>query len=252
MGKILVIENHKGGVGKTNLVSNLSAALALMGKTVLMVDLDDLCSLTTSFGYDPKSFEFSSASVLQNPASVIKSIYETDIKGLSLMPCSTLMSWVVMELTTKKDKMTRLQKALFKVKDLFDYIIIDCSPALVYSTINALVAADYLLIPTETKTQSHLTLPLCLETYNTIRSTTNPNLKFLGVVATLFCCQAREDKEILTELGNTYDLLGVIKRSASASKGVKDGEPCVVGQRKTVVAREYMRIADVLMQKMEG
>lgn len=252
MGKVLCTANQKGGVGKTALTNNLAASLALEGKQVLLVDLDPLCTLTKANGYDPLKFDSSVATLIEKPQTVGQCIFETDIEGLSIIPASPMLDALELTLINKKDRYDRLKKALDKVKPIFDFIVLDCTPSLNTFTINALVAADYLIVPAETKYQSDFSLEVFLSTFETMRVAKNPNLQLLGVVATMFNCQANEDKEVLESLQQNYNLLGIIKRTTAVSSSVKVGKPCVVANRRTVVAKEYREIAKKVMNMMEG
>ena len=251
MGQIICVANQKGGVGKTALANNVAASLALEGKKVLVVDLDPLCTLTKANGYDISKFDSTVATIFENPQMVGHSIYESDIEGLSFIPASPMLDALELTLINKKDKYGRLKKALERVKPIFDYIVLDCTPSLSTYTINALVSADYIIVPAETKYQSDFSLEVFLSTFETMKNTLNPDLKLLGIVATMFNCQANEDKEILNNLQSKYDLLGVIKRTTAVSSSVKQGKPCVVANRRTVVAQEYREITRKIMKKME-
>lgn len=251
MGKVICTANQKGGVGKTATANNIASSLALEGKQVLVVDLDPLCTLTKANGYDPSKFDSSVVTLLENPLKVGQTIYESDIEGLSFIPSSPMLDVLELSLINKKDKYSRLKKALDKVKPIFDYIVLDCAPSLSTFTINALVAADYLIVPAETKYQSDFSLEVFLSTFETMKATMNSNLRLLGVIATMFNCQANEDKEVLNSIQSKYDLLGVIKRTTAVSSSVKKGKPCVVANRRTVVAQEYREITRKIMNMME-
>lgn len=107
-------------------------------------------------------------------------------------------------------------------------------------------------MPAETKYQSDFSLSVFLSTFETMRELRNPDLKVLGIVATMFNCQANEDKEILNNLQTLYEVLGVIKRTTAVSSSVKEGKPCVVARKRTVVAKEYRSIAKKIIEKVEG
>ena len=251
MGKIICIANQKGGVGKSSVTCNLGAALTLEGKSVLLLDMDSQCSLTMSLGYQPESFETSSVTILDTPTKCPMCIYETDIKGLSIIPANSMLSTLEMSLYNKKDNNLRLKKALEKVKEIFDYILIDCSPALSLSTINGLVAADYVLIPTETKISSNFSLNTFISTVNTVKSVMNESIEILGVIATMFYCQANEDKQVLKYLEENYEVLGVIRRTTAVSSAFGLGRPCVLTSRRSLASKEFKEIAKKIIDKLE-
>ncbi len=251
MGKIICVGSQKGGVGKTSLASNLAVSLILEGKTVLMVDLDYIGILTRCFGYEPMDFNSSIATVLENPNMVGQCIYETDIEKLSIIPSSSMISSVDIELAKKKDKMERLRVALEKVRPLFDYIIIDTNPTLSVSTLNALISSDYLIIPAETKASCAFVLDNFISAVETIKTCSNEKLEILGVVATMYNCQANEDKDILGKLQDEYELLGIIRRTTVVSSAMDKGKPCVLTNKRSVASQEYREIAKKIIEKVE-
>ena len=251
MCKVLCVANQKGGVGKTTLTYNVGCSFALEGKKVLLVDLDGLCTLTKANGFDPSKFDTSIVEVLENSKNIVGAIYDTEIAGVSLLPSSPMLDTLELKMVSKKDKYDRLKNALEIVKPIFDVILIDCSPALNVFSVSALSAADYLLVPAETKYQSDFSLDVFLTTYETIKEVRNPNIHLLGVVATMYNCQAHEDKEVLQTLKEKVDVLGIIKRTTAVSSAVKKGLPCVIANRRTVVAKEFREITRNVMCQME-
>lgn len=251
MGKVICIATQKGGVGKTSVTCNLGAALTLEGKSVLLIDLDAQCSLTMSLGFNPNDFETSSVTALDTPDKSPMCIYETDIEGLSIIPASPMLSTLEMNLYNKKENNTRLKKALEKAKEIFDYVLIDCSPSLSLTTINALIASDYVVIPAETKISSSYSLSTFISTVNTIKEVMNKNIEILGVVATMYYCQAKEDKSVLEDLQDNYDMLGVIRRTTAVSSAFSSGKPCVLTSKRSLAAQEFKEIAKKIINKVE-
>ena len=251
MGKIICVSNQKGGVGKTAVTVNIGVALALQGKSVLLVDLDSQGSLTTSLGYNPLNFENSTVTVLSHPKAVASCVYETDIQGLSLIPASSMLSSVVMTLHNKKNSNYQLKWGLDIVRPLFDYILIDTSPVLSPSTLNALIASNFVLVPAETKISSNFGLQMFVSTIQTIQATLNPKLELLGIVATMFNIKASEDKAVLRELKEGYDVLGVIRRATAVSSAVAKGLPCVLVSKRSMATLEFQSIAKKIIKKVE-
>lgn len=251
MAKVISVVNQKGGVGKTATALNLAASFALEGKQTLVVDLDGLCSLTKALGYDPTNFDCSVASIIEKPNMVAQSIYGTDIENLSLMPSSPLLDTLELSILNRKDRYDLLKKGLERVKPAFEYIVVDCAPALNTMFVNALTASDFVVVPAETKFQSNLAFEVFLSTFQTFREMKNPHVKILGVIPTMYNCQANEDKTVLQELQEKTNVLGVIKRTTAVSSSVAKGMPCVIANRRTVVAKEYREITKKILNMME-
>jgi len=251
MGKVICIATQKGGVGKTSVTCNLGAALTLEGKSVLLIDLDAQCSLTMSLGFNPEKFETSSVTTLDTPDKSPMCIYETGIEKLSLMPANPMLSTLEMSLYHKKESNTRLKKALEKVKEIFDYVLIDCSPSLSLTTINGLIASDYVLIPAETKISSNYSLSTFISTVNTIKEVMNNDIEILGVIATMYYCQAKEDKSVLEDLQDTFEILGVIRRTTAVSSAFSIGKPCVLTNKRSLATQEFKEIAKKIINKVE-
>ena len=253
MANVIVVANQKGGVGKTASASNLSATLAYHHhKNVLMIDLDGLASLTKAFGYDPDNFDSSIVTAIENPNSTPNCIYQTDIEGLSIIPSHPMLDTLELSLLNKKDKYDRLTKAIKRIEVAFDYIIIDAAPSLNTFFINALCAASYVIIPAETKIQSNFALEVFSSSLETMKELKNQDLKVLGVIATMYNCQANEDKAVLAEMQANYDMLGVIKRTTAVSSAVKEGLPCVITNRRSVASKEYIAIGNKIVNTIEG
>lgn len=256
MGKIIAVGNQKGGVGKSTTVYNLAVCMAQKGLNVLMVDMDVQSSLTQSCGMDPMQFEVNITNLFEDkPAEKIAdAVYDLELglEGNLHIICSTpMLASVEMSLVQARNREFRLKKALQYIKDAYDYILIDCMPSLSLLTINSLTAADYLVIPGECSRLAHFAFELFLETTEGIKEDLNENLKVLGVIASMYDSRANEDKEVLAELKENHNLLGIIKRTTIAKKYVKQGIPAVLGNPKAQISQEYKAITDKIIKMVE-
>ena len=253
--KIISVVNQKGGVGKTTSVYNIGAVLAQKGYKVLLVDNDPQASLTLSAGEDPTNPKF-------NKTTVVDLYDEKDLKDIKLVePMEnlaiiastivlstkerTLQSKIGRELVLKK----RLN-ALFKGK--FDICIIDCCPALNMLTIDALVASDYALVTCATSPLSTYAMTDIMATIDEIK-VYNAKIKFLGIIATMFDVRTKMDNDELDWLNKNYkgQVLGVIKRSIEASKGIVKGMPVVISNPKSEISVEYRNITNKMLKLMK-
>lgn len=251
MVKIIAIANQKGGVTKTTATFNIAAAMAEQGKKVLMVDLDSQASLTISAGLEPLDMEYSVCDLLKKRhVDTEKCIYELEsIKNLSIIPSIIDLAALEMELQGRTSREKILSRALKEVKDQYDFILIDCPPQLSILTLNALAACDYVIIPCKTDYLSYRGLEQLNETIKDVQDLINPSISVKGVIATLYEKNVKDHNEILDMLSKQYRILGTTKKTAEATKGVYDGLPVVLKNKKTDIAKEYMNIAKIIMKE---
>lgn len=252
MGKVIAIANQKGGVGKTTAVMNLGVSLAQLGKRLCLVDSDPQASLTQACGMNPLQFETNILTCFGNdPTAIVDAVYSLGVDNLSLdiIPSSPMLSGVELSLVQARNRERKLEKALKYIKDAYDYILIDCQPALSLLTINSLTVADFIIIPAETSRLSHFAMELFTTTVEDIHSELNENLEILGVIATMYDGRATEDREVLAELSENYNLLGIIKRTTIAKKFVKSGSCAVLGMPNSAISIEYKKIAKTIIEK---
>ena len=229
--KVIAIANQKGGVAKTTTTHNLGAALAAAGKNVLLIDLDSQASLTISVGMEPLEVPKTIVDVLKKDGAPIR---------IDLAPME-------MEMLSRASREKILDRALKPIKDSYDYILIDCPPQLSILTINALSCADGVLIPVKTDYLAYRGLTQLQDSIREIQELINPDLKVLGVIATLYDARVSDDKDILALLKEEYNLVGVVKRLAVAKKGIYDGLAVVEQAPSSEIAKEYTAIAKMII-----
>lgn len=237
--KTIAFLNEKGGTAKTTSVFNIATVLVKMGKTVLMIDSDAQGSLTLATGNDPVALN-GLAEVYSGSMPVSKCIYPLEkINGLFLLPSSMRLVKTELRLMGEIGRERKLAKLLKGVDD-YDYVLIDCAPALGLLAINALSASDYLVAPTETSALSTYALDDLMDTVAEIKEQINPDLKFLGVIATRYAKVASLARQELDDLSKDYNVLGVVKESTAARKGLAQGLPAVVAARNSDVTKSYV------------
>jgi chromosome partitioning protein len=201
----LAVANQKGGVAKTTTVASLGAALAELGHKVLVVDLDPQACLTFSLGIDPEVLELSVHDVLLGRVPAAMALLDTD-DGLTLLPAAIDLTGSEARLVTRAGREFVLREALTEVSADFDWVLIDCSPSLGILTLNALTAADAVLVPLQCETLSHRGVGQLLETIDEVRKRTNPELDVLGILPTLFDGRTTHARAVLSDVALRYSV----------------------------------------------
>lgn len=252
--KTIAIANQKGGVAKTTTTYNLAAAKAMTGKRVLMIDLDPQASLTISCGEKPGDEKFGGFNTTKlfdgktNPAACAFTVDKAGLENLYIIPSDIDLAVTETKLVIGRNSDVQLRKAIQKLDEYFDYCFIDCPPQLGTLLINALVAADEVIIPVKTDYLAYRGLQALLDTIEGIQSgdgdrSLNPDLVFRGIVATMFEKSVNDQNDILQLLGRKATVLGVIKKAAVVNKAIIDGLPVVLANKGADVAKAYIEIA---------
>jgi len=247
MATVLTFANQKGGVAKTTSTFNVGAALAKRGNKVLMIDLDPQASLTIYAGLEPYEQEQTIVDVMKRQNMDARAAIVNIRENLDIITSRIELSAVENELLSRTARELILSRALAPVKALYDYIVIDCPPQLSTLTINALACTDKVIIPCKTDYLAYRGLKQLLETVETVRSYFKPDLEVSGLLATMFESRAKDDNEILELLKAEYNVLGVVKRTTQAKKGMYDGLSAVEFAPKSELAQEYEHIVDILI-----
>lgn len=244
---VIAIANQKGGVAKTTTTHNLGVALAAKGKRVLLIDLDSQASLTISVGLEPLEVKRTIVDVLRKDGISIDRCIERIGERLHIVTSIIDLAPMEMELLSRASREKILDRALKPVRRRYDFILVDCPPQLSILTINALSCADGVIIPVKTDYLAYRGLTQLQDSIQEIRELINPDLRVLGVIATLYEKRVSDDNEILAALKREYRLLGVIKRLAVAKKGVYDGLAVVEMTPGSEISIEYNAIADQII-----
>jgi chromosome partitioning protein len=199
------IANQKGGVAKTTTVASLASALTELGKRVLAVDLDPQACLTFSLGLDPDSLDLSIHDVLLGRVSA-RMVVVAAAEGPDVLPATIELAGCEAMLLTKTGREYALRRALDEVRDNYDAILLDCGPTLGVLTINALTAADEVVVPLQCETLSHRGVGQLLDTVHDVQRLTNPNLHVLGVLPTLFDGRTNHTRAVLADVAIRYGL----------------------------------------------
>lgn len=205
MTRTIAVANQKGGVGKTTTVSNLGAALASMGKRVLLIDLDPQAALTATYGLDPYKLPRSMYSVLvQEGASLARVLHPAGITSMSIAPASVDLAAAEVQLANAPNRAHRLRTALEQSRIPFDYILIDTPPSLGLLTLNGLVGANEVLVPVQAHFLAMRGVRALMEVIWRVKRKLNPQLKLLGLVPTMYQTNSQHSKEVVTEMRKVF------------------------------------------------
>jgi chromosome partitioning protein len=252
-GTIVCITNQKGGVGKTTTAVSLAAALADLGAATLLVDLDPQGNATTGLGLRVTEGEPSSYSVLVDGHRVTSAVRATDVPDLAILPSSLDLAGAEVELVPAFSREHRLQRALDEARALYDVILIDCPPSLGLLTINALVAADQVLVPIQCEYYALEGLGQLLRTVQLVGDNLNRDLELLGVVLTMFDARTNLGQQVVDEVRDYFGLQAfttIIPRTVRLSEAPSFGQPITVFDPTSRGARAYARLAHEVAERL--
>ena len=250
--RTLAIANQKGGVGKTTTAINLGTALAACGKQVLIIDCDSQGNASTGFGLVVKDRKVSTYDLLINPATAPSAVLASDIPGLYLVPASVDLAGAEIELVGEDRREFRLQDAVRRLADNFDYILIDCPPALGLLTLNALVAANGVLVPLQCEFYALEGLGQLLKTIERVQRAFNPQLEVQGIVLTMFDqrnnLSAQVAQDVRDHLGDKV-FETVIPRNIRISEAPGYGKPVLLYDMRSRGAQAYIHLASEVLRR---
>ncbi|MEO9170799.1 MAG: AAA family ATPase [Candidatus Baltobacteraceae bacterium] len=246
MSRIIALVNQKGGVGKSTTAVNLGAALAVHGHRVLVVDSDPQGNTTTGFGIDKARLKHDVYDVLMQQASIDDAIVDTEIPKLQLVPATINLVGAEIELVSGLSRETRLRQALRPVAPRYDYVFIDCPPSLGLLTINALTAAEEIMIPVQAEYYALEGLSQLTSVVRRVREALNPTLHVSGVLVTMFDGRTRLAMEVLDELEKFFPqqmFKTQIPRNIRLSEAPSFGKPVILFDVKSRGAQAYLSLA---------
>jgi chromosome partitioning protein len=255
--RVLAIANQKGGVGKTTTAINLGTALAAIGEHVLIVDLDPQGNASTGLGVERKARRTSTYDVLSGNAHMREAIVQTSVPQLFLAPSTMDLSGLELEIGQSKDRAFRLRTALNNINTgspafHFTYVLVDCPPSLNLITVNAMAAADSILVPLQCEFFALEGLSQLLKTIEQVKTTVNPNLSIHGIVLTMYDSRNNLANQVVADVRQfmgpkVYDT--VIPRNVRISEAPSYGKPVLVYDLKCVGSEAYLRLATEIIQR---
>ena len=252
MSEIIAVMNQKGGCGKTTTVVNTATSLAVMGKTVLVIDMDPQGNATTSFGVDKTKLENTIYDAIIGDVSVKKVTIPTFIKNLFIIPSNISLSGAGVELSKKENYHIVLKETLKELPPLFDYIFIDLPPSLGVITVNALVAADSVLIPIQAEYYALEGVTQLLITIRLVQRTSNRNLKIEGILLTMFDIRTRLSVEVSQDVRQTFGKLvyqNSIPRNVKLSEAPSRGMSIFEYDPKSTGAKAYAGLTEEVLKR---
>lgn len=252
MGKIIAIANQKGGVGKTTTSVNLAASLGVLEKKVLLIDADPQANASSGLGIDVESVEIGTYQILEHSNTPEEAIVKSTSPNVDIIPAHIDLVAIEIELVDKENREYMLKQALEKIKDDYDYILIDCAPSLGLLTLNALTAADSVLIPIQCEYFALEGLGKLLNTIKSVQKIHNTNLDIEGLLLTMYDSRLRLSNQVVEEVQKHFNEMvfkTIIQRNVKLSEAPSFGESIIAFDATSKGATNYLSLAEEIIKK---
>jgi chromosome partitioning protein len=252
MGKIIAIANQKGGVGKTTTSINLAASLGVLEKKVLLIDADPQANATSGLGINVETVEIGTYQLLEHSNSAKEAIISTDTPNLDIIASHIDLVAIEIELVDKDEREYMLKKALVEIKNDYDFILIDCAPSLGLLTLNALTAADAVIIPIQCEYFALEGLGKLLNTIKSVQKIHNPELDIEGLLLTMYDARLRLSNQVVEEVQKHFNDMvfqTIIQRNVRLSEAPSYGENIIKYDASSKGATNYLSLAKEIINK---
>jgi chromosome partitioning protein len=252
MGKIIAIANQKGGVGKTTTSVNLAASLGVLEKKVLLIDADPQANATSGLGIDVESVDIGTYQLLEHANTAREAIVKTETPNLDMIPAHIDLVAIEIELIDKEEREYMLKKALLEIKDDYDFILIDCAPSLGLLTLNALTAADAVIIPIQCEYFALEGLGKLLNTIKSVQKIHNPALDIEGLLLTMYDSRLRLSNQVVEEVQKHFNDMvfkTIIQRNVRLGEAPSYGESIINYDASSKGASNYLSLAKEMINK---